>query len=43
MERQPCSTNGVSKIRRISYRPTKKLGRGHKVNENSSKEYKEAI
>jgi len=43
MERQPCGTNRVSEIRRIPYRSTKKLGRGHKVNESGSEEYKEAI
>jgi len=43
MERQPGSTNGISEIRRIPYRITKKLGKGHKVNGSSSKEYEEAI
>jgi len=43
MERQPYSTNRVSEIRRIPYRSTKKLGRGHEVNRSSSKEYEEAI
>jgi len=43
MERQPCGINGVFKIRRIPYRPTKKLGKGHKVNKSSLKEYEEAI
>jgi len=43
MERQPGGTNRVSKIRRISYRSTKKLERGHKVNGSSLEEYEEAI
>ena len=43
MKRQPGSTNGVSKIRRIPYRTTKKLKRGYGVIESSSEEYKEAI
>jgi len=43
MERQPGGTNKVFKIRRIPYRTTKKLGRGHKINKSGSEEYKEAI
>ena len=43
MERQPCGTNRVFKIGKIPYKLTKKLGRGHKVNGSSSKEYEEAI
>jgi len=43
MERQPGGTNRVSKIRRIPYRSTKKLKRGHKVNGSSLEEYEEAI
>jgi len=43
MKRQPCGTNGVSEIRIIPYKSTKKLKRGHEVNRSCSEEYKEAI
>ena len=43
MKRQPCSTNRISKIKRIPYRITKKLGGGHKVNRRSTEENKEAV
>jgi len=43
MERQPCGIDGISKIRRIPYRTTKKLGRRHKVNRRSSKKYEKAM
>jgi len=43
MERQPCGINRISKIRRISYKITKKLGRSHEVNRRSSKKHKETI
>jgi len=43
MEKQSCGTNRVSKIRRIPYKSTKKLGRGYKVNESGSEEYEEVI
>jgi len=41
MERQPHGTNGVYKIRRFPYRPTKKLGGSYKVYEGSIKNNKE--
>jgi len=40
MEGQPNSTNGVSKIERISYMITTKLGRSHEVNRISTRSYK---
>jgi len=43
MEKQPCGTNGVSKIKRIPYETIEKLGRSHKIDGKSLKEYKEAI
>ena len=43
MEGWPCDTNGVSKIRRISYRTIEELGAGHKVNRRGIEEYKETI
>ena len=43
IKRQPNSTNGVSEIRRIPYRTTKKLGRSHKVDKISTRSYEEAI
>ena len=43
MKRKPCGTNGVSKIRKIPDRTTKKLGGGYEVDRRSLKEYEEAI
>ena len=43
MEKQPCDINGVSKIRRIPYRTTKKLGRDYEIHKSGTKKYKEAI
>jgi len=43
MERQPGDTNRVSKIRRIPYGTTAKLGRGNKVDGRGLKEYEKAI
>jgi len=40
MERKPDSANGISKVRRISYYITKKLGKSQEVNENSKKAMK---
>jgi len=42
MERQPCGTNGVSKIRSFHYRPTKKLGGSYKVYGGSTRNNEEA-
>jgi len=43
MERQPCSTIGVSKSRRVSCRTIEKLGAGYEVNRRSIKEYEKAV
>jgi len=43
MERQSDDTNGISKIRRISYGTITKLGRSSKVNGKGSEEYEKAI
>jgi len=43
MEEQPCSINGVSKIRRIPCKITEELGAGHIVNGRSIKEYEKAV
>ena len=43
MERQPYGTNGVPKIRRISYRTIKKLGRSYEVNKSSTRNNEEAV
>jgi len=43
MERQPYGANRVSKIRRISYRTIKKLGRSYEVNKSSTRNNEEAV
>jgi len=43
MERQPGDTNRVSKIRRIPYGTTMKLGKSNKVNGRGLEEYEKAI
>jgi len=43
MEEQFNSTNEVSKIGRVSYRITMKLGKSYKVNGISTKHHEEAI
>ena len=43
MKREFNSTNGVSKIRRISNRITKKLERSQEVDINSKRSYEKAI
>ena len=43
MKEQPHSTIGISKIRRVPYRITKKLEADYKVNERSIEEYKEVV
>ena len=43
MERQPCDTNRVPKTESFPYRPVKKLGRGYKVYESSTRNDEEAI
>ena len=43
MERQSHGTNRVSKIRRIPYRITKRLGESHKIDESSTRYYEEII
>jgi len=43
MERQPCDTIRVSKIRRISHRIIEELEAGYKVNGRSTEEYEEAV
>jgi len=43
MERQSCDTNRVSKIRRFSYRPTKKLEESYKVYGSNTRINKEAV
>jgi len=43
MEGQPCSTNGVSKIRGISCRTTEELGADHKINGRSTEGNEEAV
>ena len=43
MEGQSCSTNRVSKIRRIPCRITEELGAGYKVNRKSIEEYEEVV
>jgi len=40
---EPCSTNEISKNRRISDRITKKLEESHKVDGRGPKEYEKAI
>jgi len=43
MENKPEDANRILKVRRISYWTTTKLGRGHKVNGNSKRNYEKAI
>ena len=43
MEGQPCGTNRVSKIERISHRIIKELGTGHKVNGRGIEEYEKTV
>jgi len=43
MERQPCGTNKVSKIRIFPYRPIKKLGESYKVYGSSIRNNEEAV
>jgi len=43
MKRQPCGTNGVSKIRSFPYKPAKKLGRSYEVYEDSTRNDKEVV
>ena len=43
MERQSHGTNGVSKIRRVSYRIVKKLGGSYKINGSGTGSYEETI
>jgi len=43
MKEQLYSIIGISKIRRVPCRITKKLGADYKVNERSTEEYKEAV
>ena len=43
MERQPGDTNKVSKIRKVSYKTTTKLGRCNKVDGRGLEEYEKAI
>ena len=43
MEEKPDGANKVSKVRRIFYWTTTKLGEGYKVNGNSKKSYEKAI
>jgi len=43
MERQPGDINRVSKIRRIPYGTTTKLGKSNKVDRRGLKEYEKAI
>jgi len=43
MEEQPCGTNGILKVRRVSYKVTKKLGGSHKINGRSLRKDEEAI
>ena len=43
MKRKPDSTDGISKIRKIPYQTTKKLGWSHKVNRNSKRSYEKTV
>jgi len=43
MERKPDGANRISKVVRISYWITKKLGGSHKVDRNSKRSYKKAV
>jgi len=43
MEEQPCDTNRIPKVRRVSYKVIKKLGGSHEINGRSSRKDEEAI
>ena len=43
MEGQSCGTNEVSKVGRVSYKFTKELGAGHKVNRRGIEEHEKII
>jgi len=43
MKRQPCGTNGVSKIRSFPYKPIKKLEGSYEVYRGSTRNNEEAV